>query len=185
MQQKWIFFGGIVLIVALIVGLALMQERIVREGTAVVLETRPVDPRDLFRGEYVILRYEIERDPRVIEFARNMSEGDRIHLRLREGSDGVARVVEVRAARPPYDQSETWITGEVGRFGEVRFPSIEQYYVPEGTGRAIEELRDELHVRVGLRNGEARLIELLDGDLNVIDPFAYRDESRSMAPCNV
>ena len=40
---------------AWLLGTALVQERALREGTVIRLETRPVDPRDLLRGDYVIL----------------------------------------------------------------------------------------------------------------------------------
>ena len=40
-----------------------MQERALASGTLVLLETRPVDPRDLLRGDYVILNYKISDVP--------------------------------------------------------------------------------------------------------------------------
>ena len=41
--------------------LALVQQRasILKSGTEVRLRTVPVDPRDLFRGDYVVFSYEI------------------------------------------------------------------------------------------------------------------------------
>jgi uncharacterized membrane-anchored protein len=35
------------------------QERALRVGQLILLETRPVDPRDMLRGDYVILSYKI------------------------------------------------------------------------------------------------------------------------------
>ena len=49
---------------ALLLGLVLLalveqRARILRGGTEIRLRTVPVDPRDLFRGDYVILAYPI------------------------------------------------------------------------------------------------------------------------------
>ncbi len=42
-----------------VIGTVLVQETKLSQGTVVRLETRPVDPRDLLRGDYVILNYEL------------------------------------------------------------------------------------------------------------------------------
>lgn len=44
---------------AWLLGTVFVQERALNEGTPILLETRPVDPRDLLRGDYVILNYKI------------------------------------------------------------------------------------------------------------------------------
>jgi len=40
-----------------------VQERALAVGQIILLETRPVDPRDLLRGDYVILNYKISNIP--------------------------------------------------------------------------------------------------------------------------
>ena len=49
----------IILQVLSLIGFVIYQESLKHSGTKVVLQTIPVDPRDLLRGEYVALRYEI------------------------------------------------------------------------------------------------------------------------------
>src|ERR1035441_2202352 len=44
---------------AWILGTTFVQERALAGGKLVLLETRPVDPRDLLRGDYVTLNYKI------------------------------------------------------------------------------------------------------------------------------
>lgn len=46
----WIFF---------LVGYVARQEWTISTGTIVWLQTKPVDPRDFFRGDYVVLNYDI------------------------------------------------------------------------------------------------------------------------------
>ena len=48
---------------AWILGTAFTQERILRVGQIILLETQPVDPRDLLRGDYVRLNYRISDVP--------------------------------------------------------------------------------------------------------------------------
>lgn len=40
---------------AWLLGTVFVQERALRAGVVILLETRPVDPRDLLRGDYLIL----------------------------------------------------------------------------------------------------------------------------------
>lgn len=176
-RKQLIFILGILLIVIVAGATALTQERILRDGVEVVLETRPVDPRDLFRGEYVILRYAIEVDPYVLSYAEMLPPGSDLYIKLYEGPGGVAKVEEVRQVRPR-GAVGAWIRGEINGAGEVRFPSLEQFYVPEGAGAPIEDLRNELHARVVIDDaGSARVVELLDGNLTPIDPFEYREKT--------
>jgi uncharacterized membrane-anchored protein len=64
MKPKHLIF---ILVLALQCGWVLytvaVQESALREGTPILLETRPVDPRDLLRGDYVILNYKISSVP--------------------------------------------------------------------------------------------------------------------------
>ena len=55
-----ILLGSIIILQILsLVAFVIYQESLKDTGTKVVLQTIPVDPRDLLRGEYVALRYEI------------------------------------------------------------------------------------------------------------------------------
>ncbi|WP_165247165.1 GDYXXLXY domain-containing protein [Paludisphaera soli] len=118
-----------------------------RTAHTVLVKVEPVDPRDLLRGEYVILAYEFSRVPP-------------------EGVEGLAGPLN-------YDNYETWhgrpvyvplvpIEGEPGRYrggrptteppggggpflqgtlddaNRIEF-GIESYYVQEGTGAKYEE----------------------------------------------
>ena len=56
---RWLWVGLVTLQLFSIVTFGVYQEFVLRTGTQVTLQTAPIDPRDLFRGEYVVLRYEI------------------------------------------------------------------------------------------------------------------------------
>ena len=61
---KILLFAAVAIIqVALISMMVIDRARVLRDGTEVALATRPVDPRDFLRGDYVVLNYEISSLP--------------------------------------------------------------------------------------------------------------------------
>jgi uncharacterized membrane-anchored protein len=154
----WLVVALQVMVVLVFVG---AKEYTLRGGEEIVLTTVPVDPRDLFRGDYVVLRYDIST------VAGRFAVGDTVYLRLIE-SDSAWRPQYASKESPGPD--ETFIRGRVVRQVESRpgVPQveveygIESYFVPEGTGRAIEQQRGKLRVRVVVdRSGNAVIKDLL------------------------
>lgn len=138
------------------------REYTLRSGEEVVLATVPVDPRDLFRGDYVVLRYEISTVP------GRYAVGDTLYVLLVERGDGAWRMADV--TREPPGSEATFLRGHVVRQtqsaakvaqAEVEY-GIESYFVPEGTGRKIEQASGKLKVRVAVDpSGNAAIKELL------------------------
>lgn len=153
---------------------------ILRSGQEVVLEVRPIDPRDLLRGDYVVLGYNISQvsldlfagpPPGTIGVDEHV-----VFVRLRAGEDGIWQPVAARYGdRPepaPADgevdikgmasaalvHNATWIGVTYG---------VERFYVPEGEGRAIEQglggRAFRMKVAVG-RDGTAQIKSFHDGD---------------------
>src|SRR3989344_3670842 len=58
MSKKVFLFIGLFWLAIFAVFIA-SKESVLRGGQEVLLQTVPVDPRDIFRGDYVTLRYEI------------------------------------------------------------------------------------------------------------------------------
>ena len=174
-KKHFAFFGAIVLIILVIGGMIYQQEKILQEGDSIILKTRPVDPRDLFRGEYVILRYEIENDEKIkaVIDSENLKDREKVFIQLSLNENGIASVDGATASVLMAESfGDLWITGQVDGSG-VRFPSLEQFYVPEGAGLPIERLGNDLHVKVVLREGDSRVTQLLDVNLNPIDTESY------------
>ena len=75
------------------------EERVLREGRQLKLETRPIDPADIFRGRYVALGFAIEQVP--AELVRGQfGYGDVGYLELREGANGFAEAVALHKEKP-------------------------------------------------------------------------------------
>lgn len=125
------------------------RANILRDGTEVRLAVEPVDPRDLLRGDYVVLAYPISRiDRSMIAGAGDGRLKDRaIYVRLARGDDGSFMLSAAALDEHPAAErlgNEIDLRGIVLRepgSGETIHVAygIERYYVAEGEGRAIEE----------------------------------------------
>lgn len=109
-------------------------------GKTVFLETRPVDPRALFRGDYVTLGYTVGDSTLTPELAsESRKTGSPVYVTV--STDRPARFVAASLERPRLAGDQVCLTARVRRFGDRRtvdFPQIAQYFVAEGEGREIE-----------------------------------------------
>lgn len=157
MNPKKTFYIVTVLWLLVFTGFIAYKEYTLQTGTEVVLKTVPVDPRDLFRGDYVILNYEISRlDLAEVPTENNLDipgeteyfdYGDRIYLGLGLDEDGYGFPDRIYIEKP---KDRLYLTGTiVGIRGDTRTEKvtllveygIESYFVPEGRGRDIEKER--------------------------------------------
>jgi uncharacterized membrane-anchored protein len=149
-----------VLVVALqtawVVATVAVQEYGLRRGAVVLLETAPVDPRDLLRGDYVILNYPISTVPMGV-FAEGITnqppDGTPIFVRLEQRG----RFHEIETASLTSMESEkdhpvlkgkvssSWFwSGLDGTNATVRVEyGLERFYVREGTGNPTGKLTVE------------------------------------------
>ncbi len=135
---------------AVLVGGAVAEEIRVSSGEKVVLQTVPVDPRDLLRGDYVVLAYEISTYQ-----AGRFGVGDVVYVELAERG-GAWEPVAIGARHP----GGTAIRGQIVRPGWIEY-GIEAYFVPEGRGWEIETA-DDVDVVVSLgADGRARIRHLV------------------------
>ena len=140
-----------------------VRELMIQTGREYVLDTRPVDPRDIFRGDYVALRYEISS----LNYCC-YQVGDTIYVTLEE-RDGVWHA-SGHEHEPPSD-AQPFIRGQVGRIPagsgrpiDVEY-GIESYFVPEEPARheaRIRQANGQVRVRVhGPPSGTAVIKELV------------------------
>ena len=118
----------------IIIAFIAIKESTLRGGEEVTLKTRPIDPRDLFRGDYIILNYVIGGVD-----VSDFEEGDTVYVGLKV-EDGYAASTDVYKDPP----EGLFIKGTVRKgFGgsNVEY-GIESYFVPEGKGRDIEGNRN-------------------------------------------
>lgn len=122
-------------------------------GERVLLETEPVDPRDLLRGDYVELDYRISNIPKNLvpeSFGEVTRKGHTAYVVLQKDAQGVAEVVGVS----PEPSGGLYLKGTLRTgwgSGYTCDYGLGVYYVPEGTGRALEEAIREASVFADVR----------------------------------
>lgn len=169
-----------IFLVALVMTLLLGQMiadrmKLLRDGRVVELKTQPVDPRSLFRGDYIILTYPISRiDAMLLPGDTDFHTGDEIFITLHLDAelwqptaihksmqvtkgDDVTIAGQVEWMR---SLSCTWIPETRERdckdVEELQIKyGIESFFLPEGTGKTLEEERNagNLWVRIAVDEG--------------------------------
>lgn len=129
---------------------------ILREGKEITLQTRPVDPRDFLRGDYVVLRYDISDAPAGELQARNARRSNvPVFVKLAPKGDGFYGVVSVHLEPVPVSGAEVLIRGRVPHWYcgnpctsiNVRY-GLERFFVPQGEGRELEHARNERRLSI-------------------------------------
>jgi uncharacterized membrane-anchored protein len=146
-RSHWILLVLFLQVLAL--GLvAAKREWIHNTGTVVYLRTAPVDPRDLFRGDYVQLEYDITQPvasllnkPWLQTEALQKKTYLPVYLQLHTDARGIANLVSIEKAAPEglYIKGQVntqWNDWDVNTFIKL---GIEKYFVEQGKGLALEE----------------------------------------------
>jgi uncharacterized membrane-anchored protein len=138
---------------------------VLRDGREITLKVEPIDPRDLLRGDYVRLSYDISNIPTSL-VANMPPEPERlpssdIYVRMKQKPDGNWHPLSAVLDKPPEiplgaDEIEVhgtlgsdWNPGSAGSL-RVNY-GLERYYVPEGAGKPIE---DRMRERVDAPEGK-------------------------------
>jgi uncharacterized membrane-anchored protein len=163
MNRKQLLIGlAIVFQIGVVAIMAISRELILANGASYSFQTAPIDPRDIFRGDYVRLNYLFsvlhveDVDEAIIE--NGLRKGQKVYLSLKLDRNGIAQSKRLYLSAPedgpyilgrsqlhwPYRNYQNQSPGErkVRPWGPVSVKyGIEQYYVEQGSGRAIEEMR--------------------------------------------
>jgi uncharacterized membrane-anchored protein len=114
-----------------------------RHGREIIMSIRPVDPRDLFKGDYVRLAFNVARPPgNIAPPNKAMWRGDKqigtaMYVLLEKTAiEGDWKVVS-ETAKPPVAAANQVVLQADNTY-DLRF-GIERYYVPEGTGPKLED----------------------------------------------
>lgn len=187
---RWMILAVAVQILFLL-GMVGRHSYTLQTGTPVLLKPVPVDPWDMFRGEYVTLRYEMSSlDPGALPIeGKPFKRGQAVWVVLKPG-DPYHVPVSVHAVRPgSLEAGQVAVRGTVEWWHEYESPpprpapperprpgeptqpepqprqgelalryGIEQFFVPQGEGRGLEESYEDLTVEVKVdRFGRAAL----------------------------
>lgn len=200
-RRAWLI-GAIALQVGVLAWMVYDHSRPLSTGERFLLRCEPIDPRDLTKGDYVVLRYgfqnlaDSQKKRLLAEWKSLHPEADTddyalnyvlpadtlVYIPLRKDVDGIADYGDPTLQRPA--------TGPflLARVGQGRWSwdtdiraGIESYYVAEGTGPVWEKLRNKgrLLAEVGvLPNGQAGLISLQATETATLSAFTHRNLER-------
>jgi uncharacterized membrane-anchored protein len=150
----------VILVLALqtawLLGTVARQEQLLHNAPTVLLETRPVDPRDPLRGDFLRLNYAISdlaRNQFTPPLTNELTADTTVYVALAPGgTNGCWQFV--RAGRDPLQPvgneivlrgKSSWSWRDSGGTVHVEY-GIEQYFVPEGTGNPSGKLTVQVAV---------------------------------------
>jgi uncharacterized membrane-anchored protein len=149
MKKKSLFYLFLLAQVLVLITITISFYAIDWMGKEVRLKTAPVDPRDYFYGDYVILRYDISNLPGNLWREKTPPKsGDPVYVVLkRMGSYDQA--VAIYTHKPSVPDDQTVLQGQINSQDRSTISiqyGLERYYVPENTGKEIEKQRNHLSV---------------------------------------
>lgn len=167
-MKSWLMIGAAALQVVALAWMAGQREWVVRTGRTVYLRTAPLDPRDVMRGDYVRLAYEISRVPHDLwqgGLAAQPKTNDplprdtKLYASLRVDEGGLAQLVSL-SDQPPDDR--LFIRGRLEHLtalhAQVRY-GIEAFFMEQGKafdleqGRLREGVQVQLEMEVAISPG--------------------------------
>lgn len=133
------------LLFTLILGYMVVDRvRLIKGGQEIVLPIRPVDPRDLFKGDFVRLGFDISRvDRKLLPVdVVNAKRETVVYVTIeRDAADKWQPVAVATALSSKVAPNQIVIQGRSNRYvpEAIRY-GLERYYLPEGTGGRIEDM---------------------------------------------
>ncbi|MBS3137098.1 GDYXXLXY domain-containing protein [Candidatus Woesearchaeota archaeon] len=123
-------------------------------GETIVLETRPVDPFDVLRGQYIVINYEISTIP----LLKNAVLGDSVYVVLQENEN---KTVEYNSTSFIIPSRGYFIKGTVRNIADDRMTleyGIEQYFFERNAEFTMQNLTVAVKIS---SSGRAKISELL------------------------
>ncbi len=175
-------FATLVLLTAMLASMVWKRIALLQNGQEVVLKTAPVDPRDLLRGYYVRLSYDISRiNIHDLPDSTNLQKGFRRHMpiyvTLRPGEDGFWSAVAVHhtmpAAKPALDSTSRRTITIRGRVRYANCPTrrssglrdkceifirygIEKFFAQKSRARKLEDFSRQTSAQIDQLNRQIR-----------------------------
>ncbi len=161
-MRRWILIILSLVVLGVLAALIYQKETLLREGRTVFLEQAPVDPRSLMQGDYMVIRYALQR--KILRGPKwEGITGGKLVLRL--DTRGVGCFVR-------FHDGETLEPGEFllrfrRRKSRLRI-AAESFFFQEGTAKLYSTARySELKVAP---SGQCILVGLRDENLERLDP---------------
>lgn len=140
-RGRTLLIAGMGLQLSVLIGMIVLKAAPLWTGETVLLRVVPIDPRDMFRGDYVALRYDISGGPRsgsagLPDSWDRQQQGKTVYALLKPEEDGKHWQLDRFSVERP--AGGKFICGTITGWNSVEY-GIESYYFQEGQGREYEE----------------------------------------------
>lgn len=142
-MRRNLFLVGLLLELICVFGLFVPYIHLVSSGTTASLETVPVDPRSVFRGDYVSLSYVVGQG-----IADTEPYGEQMYVVLAPKGEVFERV-SMSKDKPVLAAGQICLRGTT-TYRRIDFPDIAQYFVEEGFGHELEQARNSHRLLVDI-----------------------------------
>lgn len=178
-HQQPILFAGVCLQAIVLIAMIAIHAAPYLVGERIILKVVPIDPRDFFRGDYVILGYEANRlpaggipgiaPPRFWWSRRDRSQESNdktVYVTVEPDADG--RHWHAKDYSTEMPSTGKYLRGKYSSsnvFGAPITYGIEAYYVQEGEGQRLEQRRNSQHLSAEIAVapwGQAKLVRLIE-----------------------
>ncbi len=148
-DRKTIFASACAFQTCAVLLLALPPALTLTSGKTVTVLTEPVDPQDMFRGDYIRLGYSFSRVPSAESFDHN----SKVFVRLKQDADQQWKAIGASKSKPAAAPDEVILLGQYEWADEkntiqVHY-GIEQVFVPEGRGKNISST-DKIEIELAV-----------------------------------
>lgn len=134
--EKGVLLSGIGIQLVFLLGMTAFRAYALQRGDVYYVRVQPVDPRDLFRGDYVILSYSFSRLPSELWANPQAQPGRNIYATLVPEGDGTHWQARSYRFTPPQDGP--YMRGKIVGSGRIEY-GIESFFVQEGQGHRYEQ----------------------------------------------
>lgn len=135
--MRWKFALLILLQVALLAGMIGYRQFWVESNEKIILESLPVDPRDIFRGDYVTLSYDFSNvDMDKLGITDNFKRNDIIYATLKKTNAGIYKMDSVSKSLPTKGK---FIKGRVTNVNDNNIRKVITILQADGTLRSFEQ----------------------------------------------
>lgn len=184
MRRDLLFFGAAALVQLAVPGWMILQhERVLQRGEVFRFRTAPVDPRDPFRGEYVMLNFDAETGPWKDPAVEGDLGNETTFALLETDTAGSAVITQLLTDRP---QQGSYLMVEKGYLLDdtlVQMVSLpfDRFYLEEGDGAKTEDMLAPqwdgetlsqplpAYALVRVYDGQAVIEDLIVGDRSIHD----------------
>ncbi|MBM7659808.1 putative membrane-anchored protein [Bacillus mesophilus] len=152
MTKRTLFYVVVLLQVMLLLVMSASFYAIDWFGKEIRLKTEPVDPRDIFYGDYVVLQYSISTIPKKLYIdSEELAYEQQVYVVLEQEGE-YYQAITVSTKEPELEDHQVTLKGRyIYDFDEDELfieYGLERYFIPEGTGKELEEQRGNMEAYI-------------------------------------